>query len=135
MSFLRSSIARSAVFRPTTTRPFHSAPTLRAQADYGSGDGHPAAEKPQQQGKNPREDLEHPGPKSPASGKGNASSGGKSSGGDGKKAVETDKDVKGVKGAKPKIHSEGAPKEQSADVKRHNEEMNERADKAHERSE
>lgn len=36
-----------------------------AQQDYGSGSGDPKGEKPGEQGKNPREDMEHPGPPAP----------------------------------------------------------------------
>lgn len=159
MSFLRSSIMRSAVLRPTASlaprAQFHAARALRA-GDYGSGDGNPTAENPQQQGKRGREELEHPGPPPPKAGQGNKTSpnsdsfnssssgnstqsGGEKSStevtsGDGKKAEPTDKDVKGVKGAQPKIHNEGVPKEESEDVKQHNREMDRRAEKAHERA-
>ncbi|KAF2445231.1 hypothetical protein P171DRAFT_473082 [Karstenula rhodostoma CBS 690.94] len=119
MSFLGSSIVRSAALRPSASiaarAQFHTVRALRT-GDYGSGDGNPNAEKPQQQGKRGREDLEHPGPAPPKAGQGNktspdsdsfnSSSSGKSSSGsssaestagDGKKAEATDKDVKGVK--------------------------------------
>lgn len=46
-----------------------SIPRLATQ-DYGSGDGNPAGENPQAQGKNPSEHLEHPGPPPPDVGKG-----------------------------------------------------------------
>ncbi|KAK7192803.1 hypothetical protein DPSP01_011224 [Paraphaeosphaeria sporulosa] len=161
MSFFRSSIVRASTLRPTASlaprAQFHTTRVLCA-GDYGSGDGNPNAENPQQQGKRGREELEHPGPAPPKAGQGNKTSpnsdsfntsstgnstqsgGGSSSAektstsGNGMKAEATDKDVKGVKGAQPKIHNEGAPKEESEDVKKHNREMDQRAEKAHERS-
>lgn len=152
MSFLRSSaIARSAVFRPAaSTVPrahFHAARRLGAQGDYGSGDGNPAAEKPQQQGKAGREDLEHPGPPPPKVGQNNktspdspspssskSSSSGSKSSSKKSESGSTDKDVKGKKGAQPKILNENPPKGKDVpeDVKQHNKEMENRSEKAHE---
>lgn len=37
----------------------------RFAGDYGSGEGDPKGEKPQEQGPNPSEKLEHPGPEPP----------------------------------------------------------------------
>lgn len=146
MSFLRSSaIVRSAALRPATSivaprAQFHTARTLRAQQDYGSGEGNPAGENPQQQGKRGREDLEHPGPPAPKVGQGNKSSSSSSQSSSSSKSSnkasgsETSKDVKGVKGAQPKILNENPPKGEDAPeaVKQHNREVDERAEKAHE---
>lgn len=44
------------------------AQTRLASQDYGSGEGDPKGEKPQQQGPNPSEKLEHPGPPPPKTG-------------------------------------------------------------------
>ncbi|KAF1978589.1 hypothetical protein BU23DRAFT_564167 [Bimuria novae-zelandiae CBS 107.79] len=152
MSLLRpSAIVRSAAWRPAASMApraqFHTVRALRAQQDYGSGDGNPAGENPQQQGKRGREDLEHPGPPPPKVGKGNetspdspspsastssSSSSGKSGGGS--DSTEMAKDVKGVKGAQPKILNENPPKGDSVpeDVKQHNREMDQRAERANE---
>lgn len=127
---------------------FHTVRTLRAQQDYGSGDGNPAGENPQQQGKRGREDLEHPGPPPPKVGQNNktspdASSSQSSSGSSSSKSSEgnkqsdaaaTDKDVKGVKGAQPKILNENPPSGENApeDVKQHNREVDQRAERANE---
>jgi hypothetical protein len=158
MSFLRSfAVVRSAALKPAASlaprAQFHTVRSLR-QGDYGSGDGNPAGEHPQQQGKRGREDLEHPGPAPPKVGQGNktspnsdsfnSSSSGNSTSSDSSKsssqdassssssdAVATDKDVKNVKGAQPKILNESSPKEESEEVKQHNAEMEQRAEKAH----
>jgi len=153
MSFLRSTIVRSAALRPAASiaprAQFHTVRSLRAQQDYGSGEGNPAGENPQQQGKRGREDLEHPGPPPPKVGQGNKTSpdsssssssssqstGSKSSGSSQKASgSETEKDVKGVKGAQPKILNANPPKGDDApeDVKQHNQEMDQRAEKSHE---
>lgn len=77
MSFLRpTSMLRSAVLRPAARS---GAPRVLFQArfasqDYGSGDGNPVGEKPQQQGKNPSENIEHPGPPPPKVAQGQSSS-------------------------------------------------------------
>ncbi|KAJ4350153.1 uncharacterized protein N0V89_008774 [Didymosphaeria variabile] len=153
MSFLRSSaVVRSALMRPAASvapcARFHTVRSLRAQQDYGSGEGNPAGENPQQQGKRGREDLEHPGPPAPNVGQGNktspdssssqssssSSKGSNGGSGSGKQAESTDKDVKGVKGAQPKILNENPPKGDNApeEVKQHNRELDQRAEKAHE---
>ena len=122
---------------------FHTVRALRATQDYGSGDGNPAGENPQQQGRNEREDLEHPGPPAPKVGQNNktspdspssSSSGSKSSEGKSSDSAATNKDVKGVKGAQPKILNENPPSgdEASEEVKQHNREVEQRAEKAHE---
>lgn len=52
-----------------------------ASGDYGSGTGDPVGEKPQEQGPNPSEKLEHPGPPPPkTSDKGGNGQGGKEGG-------------------------------------------------------
>lgn len=121
---------------------FHTVRALRATQDYGSGDGNPAGENPQQQGKRGREDLEHPGPPAPKVGQNNKTSPDSSSGsssqsskdGNQSGASETNKDVKGVKGAQPKILNENPPTEKNAseEVKQHNREVDQRAERANE---
>ena len=44
---------------------FGFAQTRFASGDYGSGEGDPRGERPQEQGPNPSEDKEHPGPPPP----------------------------------------------------------------------
>lgn len=88
---LRRSTAATSILRPSTTSSI--VPRRFAHSDYGSPDGNPAGEKPQDQGPNPSEHLEHPGPPAPDVGQkksGNASeskkdSGSSSSSGSGKK--------------------------------------------------
>jgi len=123
-----------------------------ATSDYGSGKGDPKGETPQDQGANPSADKEHPGAPPPKEGQGSGSSPtkGTSSGhntGDSKQAQKRQfstvrqlwvKDKpKTTEGLSPKIHSESPPAkgEQGEDVKRHNEEMEERSDRAHEKYE
>ncbi|KAJ4305442.1 hypothetical protein N0V90_000973 [Kalmusia sp. IMI 367209] len=148
MSFLRSSVvARSAAFRPAfSVAPRAQFQLRRATQDYGSGDGNPAGEKPQQQGKNERGDLEHPGPPPPKVAQGHksssdstsqSSSSGSGSGEASKKSSEGkggsgSGSGKSVKGAQPKILSDNPPAADSEDVKQHNREMDQRAEKAHE---
>lgn len=136
------------MFRAAALRPaLSAAPRARLQVrfatqDYGSGEGNPAGEKPEKQGKNPSENLEHPGPPPPKVAQGKTShpdeqapnksqsgstseaSGGnegKSSGGNSKKGAP-----------QPKILNEKPPAEESESVRQHNEEMENRAEKAHE---
>ncbi|KAI4656056.1 hypothetical protein J4E93_000772 [Alternaria ventricosa] len=77
MSFLRPmSMLRSAALRPAA---LSAAPRARVQvrfatSDYGSGKGNPAGEKPEKQGANPSENLEHPGPAPPKVAQGKSSS-------------------------------------------------------------
>ncbi|ORX97237.1 hypothetical protein BCR34DRAFT_524424 [Clohesyomyces aquaticus] len=152
MSFLRSStMLRSAAFRPVlSTAPRARIQMRFASSDYGSGSGDPKGETPQEQGKsNATEDLEHPGPKAPNVGQDQPASGeqssysqsssdnSKSGGGENSNSsAEKSKssgDGKSVKGSKPKILNESPPAEPSEDVKQHNREMDNRADKAHEK--
>lgn len=135
---------RAAALRPALSA---GAPRARVQVrfatqDYGSGDGNPAGEKPQQQGKRGREDLEHPGPPPP---KGSQNKGAtpsasepsnsdnkKASSGDGNSSSSSSNSGQGVKGAQPKILNENPPDEQADSVKQHNQEMDQRAERAHE---
>lgn len=163
MLFQRSSaMIRSAGLR---TRPALSATPRafvqrRLQQGYGDGKGNPASEQPEQQGKNPSENIEHPGPPPPKVAQGKSpspdekapssnekppsqskSSESKSSGGKGNKADQGKQaqasggNSKGGKGnPQPKILSENPPSEseQSEGVKQHNEEMEHRHERAHE---
>jgi hypothetical protein len=161
MSFLRPMSAfRSAVARPNlsaTPRARILTQVRFATQDYGSGEGNPAGESPEKQGKNPSEHIEHPGPpapkvaqgKSPSpdesgssssdsqgtgeSGVGPGGSGGKTgtAGGDGASEAGNDAGSK-VNGAQPKILNENPPGEQDESVRQHNAEMEQRAEKAYE---
>ncbi|KAH9877332.1 hypothetical protein IAQ61_002697 [Plenodomus lingam] len=172
MSFLRPvSMLRSAALRPAA---LSLAPRARQQvrfatSDYGSGTGNPVGEKPEKQGQNPSENLEHPGPAPPKVAQGKSSSSPNSDNGgsnsnpksdsstsnaktgssSGKRefstsarqnaskepAVEQGKQNRPssseVKGAQPKILNENPPKasEQSEEVRKHNEEVANRAEK------
>jgi hypothetical protein len=153
MSFLPQRLA----FRASTLRPvFSAAPrfhlqTRLASQDYGSGKGDPVGENPQQQGKNPSENLEHPGPPPPKVGQGkspspNEKSGGQAqqsggessgtgeagSGGKGSAQQSGSNDGTSVKGAQPKILNANPPAEEDESVRQHNREMDQRAEKAHE---
>lgn len=141
---LRRSFATAAPRAPFTRSTFKSPHRFYAQQSYGSGEGDPKGENPQEQGANPSADLEHPGPPPPDVGKGTgggptkaggeghgagqqSSSSGAKSGGTGKSANAE----KGKEGAKPKILDESSPPaEPSEDVKKHNEEMDQRYEKA-----
>merc|ERR1711939_998490 len=71
MSFLRVTRqpALRSLSRSTNTPTLAFTPRRLAHQDYGSGDGNPAGENPQAQGKNPSEKVEHPGPEPPSAGK------------------------------------------------------------------
>ncbi|MCJ1340646.1 hypothetical protein MMC09_005942 [Bachmanniomyces sp. S44760] len=101
-----------------------------AHQSYGGGEGDPKGETPQDQGPNPSEHLEHPGPRSPADG-------GKSGAGEGGNASQESSGKGSGRGnaAQPKIHSESDPGEPSEDVKSHNEDMKKRHDRPHETDE
>ena len=155
MPFLRpASLLRSAA-HPAAVRPaFFARTQVRfATQDYGSGDGNPAGEKPQQQGQNPSEGIEHPGPPPPkvARGQSSSSPNDDSSGSSSDKSSSSSEskpgqqsqsndgaskagsgNSKSVNGAQPKILNENTPATESEDVKQHNEEMEHRAEKAHE---
>jgi len=151
MPFLRqASLLRSAA-RPAAVRPaFFARTQVRfATQDYGSGEGNPAGEKPQQQGQNPSESLEHPGPAPPKVAKGQSSSSpNEDSGSSSSKSSSSSKpseqsqsndgasktgggNGKSVNGAQPKILNANPPATESEEVKEHNKEMDQRAEKAH----
>ncbi|KAF3002071.1 hypothetical protein E8E13_009406 [Curvularia kusanoi] len=155
MPFLRPvslvrSAARSAAVRPA----FFARTQVRfATQDYGSGEGNPAGEKPQQQGQNPSEGIEHPGPPPPKVARGQSSSSpnddgsgsssGKSTSSSNSKPGQQSQsndgasktgsgNSKSVNGAQPKILNENPPATDSEEVKQHNKEMEQRAEKAYE---
>lgn len=143
MSFLTrpASLLRSAAIRPALA----AAPRARQQVrfatqGYGSGEGNPAGEKPQQQGQNPSEGIEHPGPPPPKVAKGQSSSSPNNDDSSGKQSQSQSNDSgsksSGNKGAQPKILNENPPteEEQNEDVRKHNEEMEQRTEKAHEQA-
>jgi hypothetical protein len=149
-----SSLTRPAsCLRAVALRPALSArPQVRfATQDYGSGAGNPAGETPEKQGKNESENLEHPGPAPPKVARGQSSSSPnnddatsqknpqKSGSSSGQQSQSNDGTSKAgsnqsTKGAQPKIFNPKPPAkgDESADVKKHNEGMDKRAEQSHE---
>jgi hypothetical protein len=145
---LSASLRRSLLRQP---RPL--IPTIQrrfATQDYGSGEGNPVGEKPQDQGANPSADKEHPGPPPPKAGEGSGSSPTKGTKdghsqakqdmpGTQKRSFSTMRSMraeskpKSTKGLKPKILDESPPaeSEEPEDVKEHNKDMSNRHEKAH----
>lgn len=129
MSFLRlprsSSSALRQPFRSVQVRSALPLASRRyASGDYGSGTGDPVGEKPQEQGKNPSEDKEHPGPPPPSGAKGNSSGSSTEQSSSNKSSQTTSK------GAQPKILADNPPATSDESVRKHNEEMEQRAEKA-----
>ncbi|KAL5117559.1 hypothetical protein ACEQ8H_004589 [Pleosporales sp. CAS-2024a] len=137
MSFLGrpASLVRSAASRPGLSpwpRAFFQQVRFATQ-DYGSGAGHPAGETPQQQGQNPSEHMEHPGPPPPKVARGKSSSSPNQDSAGSQQDVESTgpSDSPGSKkGAQPKILDAKPPgkEEQGDEVKKHNEDMERRRD-------
>lgn len=114
-----------------------------ASQSYGSGEGDPKGEKPQEQGSNPvSAEKEHPGPPPPDVGKGSgggptkAGEEGHNTGQTSSSGGSSSNSSSGQSGAsqssggpQPKILSEGVPAEESDDVKAHNEDMAKRHDR------
>lgn len=134
MSFLRTLPARHHLTPALRTQraAFTTARRSLASQDYGSGAGDPKGEKPQEQGPNPSADKEHPGPPPPSVGKGKGSKGNNETSSKGQQQKGTQQQSGG---AQPKILNADPPKEgeQSAEVERHNRDMENRAEKAHEK--
>ena len=130
---------RSAVTSSSRQRPTSAVVTQNrlAHQSYGGGDGDPKGENPQDQGSNPSADLEHPGPPPPSVGKG---TGGGPTKALGKSQNSIKHEASGgsgaaqnhgtSNGAQPKIHSESTPAEGNEDVRKHNEELNNRYERA-----
>ena len=154
MSFLTRQL-RSAALRPTLSTIPRARPQVRfATQDYGSGAGNPAGESPEKQGKNLSENLEHPGPPPPKVAKGQSSSSPDNDDTEPKKSSgqsstqessgqssaqksdgqQSQSSKSGSKGAQPKILNENPPSKEneSEDVKKHNEDMANRTERAHE---
>ena len=146
MAFLKSSatlrnllVKRSRAHVPRSIAPQQN--RFYAHQSYGGGEGDPKGETPQQQGANPvSADKEHPGPPPPDVGKGTGG-GPTKAGSDGNNAQQhggagsgsgngSSGSTQSKSGASPKIHSENMPAEESADVKKHNEELENRHDRA-----
>lgn len=106
-----------------------------ASQDYGSGSGSPEGENPQDQPSSGiTSDKEHPGPAPPDVGKGTG--GGPTKKGEGghgppHEGPSGKKGKEDISGAQPKILSEGqdSNKEESEEVRRHNEDMGKRHDR------
>ncbi|KAF1920723.1 hypothetical protein BDU57DRAFT_509151 [Ampelomyces quisqualis] len=145
MSFLTQAAAmlRTAGLRPGLSMTRARQQVRFATSDYGSGAGNPAGEKPEEQGANLSEGLEHPGPAPPKVAKGQSSSSpnnddapgkssrSKSSTSAGQQSPSHDGASKsGKQGAQPKLAANGPPSKEneSEDVKQHNREMEQRAD-------
>lgn len=146
MSFLtrQASTLRAAALRPALSMAPRARQQVRfATSDYGSGAGNPAGEKPEKQGANLSEGLEHPGPAPPKVAKGQSSSSpnnddtpskssqSKSSSSPDQQSQSNDGASKsGKKGAQPKLAAKGPPSKENEgeDVKQHNKEMDQRAD-------
>lgn len=138
MSFIRATSLRQfqAIGTPalrTQRAAFSVLPCAQATSDYGSGKGDPKGEKPLDQGPNPSENLEHPGPPPPKQGEGSGSTptkGGKQ----GSNSGEASKQSKGTqnKGSpQPKISNPNEPSEaSSSEVREHNRQMDQRAETA-----
>ena len=126
MSFLRT-FGQPMLRQFTRRTPTAALTSRRAASDYGSGAGSPVGENPQDQGKNPMEHKEHPGPEAPSVGNNNPSSEQGSSGKQqqGESSPEKKESSKGTQGAQPKIFNEKPPAkgEESEEVKQHNREM------------
>lgn len=114
-----------------------------AGSSYGGGEGDPKGENPSDQGSNPSAGLEHPGPAPPKVGQGTGG-GPTKSGADGHNTTENaSSDAQGgaqTRGGKggpqPKIHKHVNPEEHShsEEVRKHNEDMSKRHDRAEDKS-
>ena len=133
-SILRSLTLRSSVGRTTSSR--YTQQSRLYASDYGGGEGDPKGGDPQAQGSNPSANLEHPGPPPPAAGHGTGRGPTKANK-DGHNTLENDSaggsgktDSSGSKaastGAQPKIHDHAPPAEPSEEVKKHNDDFNNR---------
>lgn len=154
MTLIRSTL-RSNLLRPFASTPIRAPARLQAplqqrfaSQDYGSGEGDPVGENPKAQGKSQvSEDAEHPGPDMPkaakdkmAQNKGQQQQSSQSSGGQKEKKSTTaneevgrskgSKSDYGSKGPQPKILNENPPSEDSPGVKEHNQEMENRYERA-----
>ncbi|KAI7472465.1 hypothetical protein KC367_g4867 [Hortaea werneckii] len=148
MSFLRVTRqpALRSLSRSTNTPTLAFTPRRLAHQDYGSGDGNPAGENPQAQGKNPSEKAEHPGPEPPTAGKkaGEKSQqqqqGGSQQPSSSSSSSNNNKGTQGA--AQPRILNDPPPSASSGqqqggaasgEVEQHNREMDQRAEKSHEK--
>jgi hypothetical protein len=139
-------------------QPLYTLGRRFASQDYGSGKGDPKGEKPQEQGSNPSADKEHPGPPPPKAGQGSGSTPTKGTAeghntdnaAQGQKrsfstyrtlqfrhsgpALMAEKKPKSAEGLSPKLYSDSPPSKdkESEEVKKHNEELEQRAERAHE---
>ncbi|KAG8626967.1 hypothetical protein KVT40_005912 [Elsinoe batatas] len=116
---LRLSRPLTSSLRNTTTFTQRLPASIRlASSDYGSPTGGPISENPKDQGPNPSADKEHPGPPPAKAGQ--------------SRPAEVQASTQTKNGARPKILSDNPPKdsEASEEVKRHNEEMDRRAERA-----
>ena len=147
LSVQRSSSVHTIFRKSRIVAPNSNTIRTYASQDYGSGKGDPKGENPLEQGPNPSADVEHPGPPPPSAGQGSGSgptkgtTGGHNSG-NSSSASSSGQGQKGGsgsgssgKGAQPKILRDTLPAEPDEDVKQHNREMNQRADRAHEKAE
>ncbi|KAF2398447.1 hypothetical protein EJ06DRAFT_532196 [Trichodelitschia bisporula] len=138
---------RCALLRPT--QRFSTAARLSG-SDYGTDTTDPRGSQPQKQGANPSANREHPGPPPPKSGWGSGSTPtkgtreGHNTGESyqaqhkrnfGTMAARRAEDrPKTAEGLRPRILDDSAPKavDEPEDVRRHNDELENRAERAHE---
>ncbi|KAL8935685.1 MAG: hypothetical protein Q9211_004569 [Gyalolechia sp. 1 TL-2023] len=132
--------------RPFGTARFSSRPSSHAfhqyryyaAQSYGSGQGDPKGENPQDQGSNPSADKEHPGPPPPDVGKGTGGGPTKAHEGGHNTQQNASSGASSAKsgasqsngGPQPKIFSGDQPTEESDEVKAHNQDMAKRHDRA-----
>lgn len=133
MSLLRTirhpTFLRATARNPTTTSPPIAVAGRRfAHQDYGSGDANP--KEP-----NPASHIEHPGPPPPSAAQKGKGQQQQASSGGGDKQSSNNESVSS--GAQPKVLNANPPAEgeQSEEVARHNREVSQRYDRAHEKAE
>ncbi|KAI9832906.1 MAG: hypothetical protein M1819_003936 [Sarea resinae] len=140
MSVSRALGLTSALGRPFARTTLTSTIPVSARRfafqSYGGGEGDPKGEKPQDQGANPSESLEHPGPPPPAEGQGTGGATkakGERQNVDEKSSSSSSNSPPASRprdGAQPKILNSSEPDQASSeDVERHNKEMESRHDK------
>ncbi|GME63403.1 Conserved serine-rich protein [Neofusicoccum parvum] len=132
-----ASSLRAALLRPVASpvsRPALPIATQRfAHSGYGDGKGDPVGENPQKQPPAKSRDIEHPGPPPPDVGKGTDATAAKDAG-KGRKSESpssgSQQSSHSIKGAEPKILNANPPAEESPEVRQHNKEMENRAERA-----
>lgn len=137
MSAIRASLfAPASVLRPVVGATSRSAAYTQhrlAHQDYGSGQGDPAGEKPNEQSTSEKaREAEHPGPEPPKVGQENSKkqSGQSQKSAGGGESSQGKSKGKGASAAEPKILVDKMPETLSDSAVQHNKEMENRADRA-----